>query len=292
MARVLHGGADVSKTIVRVATTAVAVGTALAAPATAQEMWLGAGRPADAGLEVLRPSVRLPLESQSLTSVAVFLTGRLRLSPAYRLLVEIPVAFGKFSGSCLTALGGGPCLFAQSGSTIGNPYIGVESGADGASAFGEVGLRLPFASENQGPALLVGSLADLDRLEAFVPQVVTFSAFGNYRVATSSGFRFRLRAGPLLEFGASSAPRGLEAWIAYAVQAGYESGPVGLLAGLGGRASVAHAAQRAFTDQLTAALYLRLAGIKPGASLRLPLDDARDQIVGATIGLSLSVELP
>jgi hypothetical protein len=261
-------------------------GLGTAGSLTAQQVWLGSGRGGEFSVEILRPALKNIAGDQSFTSVAAFMTGRFPLGPRTTLVAELPFAHGSFKYSFF---GGGA---TESGSALGNPYIGVEGGRDGSAAFGEFGVRAPLASENQA-AQLVGLAADLERTDAFAPNIVTVSAFANYRVVAPSGFTFRIRGGPLgwIATKDNVLKDNAELWFAYAVQAGYQSRAFTFIGGVGGRAIITEDVDRRFTDQIVLSATYRVGGLRPGLSLRLPIDNNRDQIVGSTIGVSLGVEL-
>ena len=270
--------------------------TGAAGSLAAQEIWLGSGRRSAVSVEFLRPDLKMPGADQSFASAAIFATGRFAIGKRTTLVVELPYAFGRVTYGYYLGPGG-----AISGwrSTLGNPYVGIEGGRDGDSFIGELGVRAPLFSDNSLSPLLVGTFADLEREDAFLSKVVTVSAFANLRASTPGGFVFRVRGGPLLWVPTAqyvlTSPGGpnsgaTELWFAYAVQAGYQSRSATILGGVGGRAILTEDVSNRFIDQLVLAASYRVGGLRPGVSVRLPIDAGRDQIVGSTIGVSLSVD--
>ncbi len=258
----------------------------LATPLGAQEMWLGSDGSSGVALEVLRPSMKMYGAEQTLGTVAVFLTARARWGEGGTAVVELPWASAGFRTSMPVG------TVAQYGAALGSPYIGFEGGRDGSRAFAEVGVRLPFAGYGRAQALAVGRLADLERADAYYAQLFTLSAFANYRVLARSGLRLRIRAGPVASFAAPGGFSSLEMMLSYAVQAGYEASAFVVLAGLSGRAMATAGDLRTSSSQVVASGSLKAGRFRPGVSLRLPLDRARRELVGATLGLSLVVALP
>ena len=257
----------------------------VAAPLAAQQAWLGSGRAGEVSLEILRPDLK-GLGDQSFMSMAMFLSGRFPLGRRMFLVTEIPIATGSLSTSYFGF------STRESGSTVGDPYVGIEEG-DG-TAFGELGVRVPLASENQAAPELIGMAADLERTEAFAPKVATVSLFLNYRAAAPSGLTFRIRGGPLAWIATQTGVLGAhdaELWAAYAVQAGYAAPRFTLLGGIGGRAIITEDVTHRFTDQVVLSATFGSPSLRPGVSLRVPIDNDRDQLVGYSIGISLSVAL-
>ncbi len=276
-----------SKGLVRIGTAAVAVITAVSAPATAQEMWLGSDTSSGVAIEILRPSVKSYAGEQTLGSVAVFLTARSRSGADGTFVVEVPWASAGYRSSAAVSPS-----FAQYGTALGSPYIGYEGGRDGSRAFAEVGVRLPYLGYGRAEAITVGRLADLERTDAYYAQLFTMSAFANYRVLAPGGLRLRLRAGPVASFAAPGGFSSLQITMAYAAQAGYEASTLVVLAGVSGRAVATAGDLHTSGAQAVTSVSLRLGRFRPGVSLRLPLDRARRELVGATIGLGLALDLP
>jgi hypothetical protein len=133
-------------------------------------------------------------------------------------------------------------------------------------------------------------------MDAFLPHVLTTSVFANYEIVAENGFELRLRGGPLVWYGTQS---GLldhpEVFGVYAVQAGYVGAPAEIFAGLGGRAILTESPvspDRRFTDQAVVAAHLNLGRVEPGVSVRVPLDNGRNEVTGSVVGLSLRLAIP
>lgn len=259
----------------------------------AQEMWLGPKGGATAAVEVLQVNFTQQgmqeLASigvkQSFGSAALFFTGRLPVWSGTALVLELPAANGSF-----TADDGAGFHQSVSDFAIGNLYVGIEGGRRGGHVFGEFGVRVPLMSESKPAAMLVGLTGDLDRIDAFLPDIAAVSAFLNFRAGEGEGLQFRVRAGPTMWIGTRSGVlEHPEAYGLYALQAGWVSRLVEVFGGLTGRAILTESVDNRFTDQVVLAAHLNLGRVEPGISLRLPLDNGRDQLIGSTIGLSVRV---
>ncbi len=256
-----------------------------AASLAAQNPWRASGSSGSVTLELLRPSLKTSYVDQSLASGALFLSGRVPISSTTFFVAELPAAYGSF-----TSTGFGSTVTASS-AMVGNPYVGIEGGRDGARFFGEFGVRVPIASENQPEAILVGTLADLERMDVFLPKVVSVSALANLRSTTPEGFLLRVRVGPVAWIPTEGSGT-VELLGAYALQVGYEARSLSLIAGLGGRAIITEDVDNRFMDHFVVAASYRIGVLRPGLSLRLPIDNYYRDAVGSVLGLSLGIELP
>lgn len=253
-------------------------------PAAAQSVWLGPDREAEVALEVLRPD----FDGGDVTffSSAVFLSGRYPLSDAVDVVAEIPITHFGVDGPS----------GADSETALGNPYLGVELGPHEGSTFGELGVRLPVAAEdNRG--LSTGFLSDRDRWGAFLGDVLTIRGAVNYLHREPSGFRVRLHGGPSIwvytgDDGGDSmellADYGAHAWYAASAQ-------VHLSAGVTGRIIVSEG-DIDFVDRMINQFGLAVIGrferVHPGLHVRIPFDfDGEPDETSYILGLSLAVPL-
>jgi len=278
-------------TIGRALASAVIGVIGLSGPAAAQEMWLGPTHGGSLALEVqhvrftdwgMEDIGYYATVKQSLGSVAMFLTARLPVWQRTSLVIELPVANGRF-----TVDDGFGDRATVSDFAIGNPYIGVEGGQGGGNWFGEFGVRAPIMSETKVASALVGISSDLDRMEAFAPDVASVSAFGNFRSGGETGLRLRIRVGPLVDIPTKSGMGHAEAYAVYGVQAGVASRLVEIAGGLTGRMILTEEADNRLTDQFVASLHLNLGRVEPGVDIRVPIDNELKQLVGSVFGLSV-----
>lgn len=243
---------------------------------TAQEMWLGQTGARTLGLELLRPDLRY-----GATGLAAFATLRWPFGAYERVVAEVGVAHIEQPAVAL----GSPGYYvpAASGTSLGNPYLGVELGGPDAQWVGEVGVRFPVAS-NSSAALVAGLNSDLERRDAFVGDAFSVSGYENLRLRFANGFSLRARVGPGLVLGGRSifGDRGL--WLGYAAQVGYDRGRLNLRAGISGRVKEAE------MSQLVLSAAFPLGGVRPGLSLRVPLDQGFNAVGSVVLGLTLGFE--
>ena len=266
-------------TIGRAIASAVIGVLGLSGPAAAQEMWLGPTHGGSLAIEVAHVHFSDPDlgPAQSSASAAVFLTARIPLWQRTALVIELPAARGSFSSWDET----------MSDFAIGNPYVGVEGGQSGTKWFGEAGVRLPIMSETKIASALVGMASDLDRMEAFLPDVAAVSAYLNGRSGGATGFRIRMRVGPLLDIPTRSGMGDAELFGAYALQVGVASKGVEIFTGVTGRMLITQDASNQLTDQFVSSLHLNLGRVEPGVDIRVPLDNGQPDLIGSVFGVSL-----
>ncbi|MGH7673644.1 MAG: hypothetical protein ACREMV_00100, partial [Gemmatimonadales bacterium] len=200
-------------------TLAAQVGLLALPPCAAGQSLYHPGRGDDGvTLQLLRPDFRFAgVENPSFTA---FLGARARLGGTLRLVAELPFA-----------LVDDPV----SGSTVGNPYLGVRFGATGDGAWGEFGLRAPLSSdEGEGAqAALFGFLSDPARLEAFATNVTMLSGLAGYRSTSADGLVIEAGGGP-----AALIPTGdggdVELVLHFLLRAGWDEGAVRILGGFSG----------------------------------------------------------
>jgi hypothetical protein len=128
---------------------------ALPALAGAQSLTIEALRPQfqfGAGINAAEPST---FTTAWFVTVAVPMVGNLNF------VGQLPFAFGKLEGGSVP----------EEDETLGNPAVGLRFQHERLNI--EVALRLPLAKT--GFAGFVGSIADIDRQEAFIPNIVPLS---------------------------------------------------------------------------------------------------------------------
>jgi hypothetical protein len=92
-------------------------------------------------------------------------------------------------------------LNEQTGQLAGNVYLGLDFNKHADGGFGEVGIRLPTASDKMGGILYLGSFSDINRHEAFYPNIkmILSGAYG-YNGITPTGISTRIKVGPTIMF--------------------------------------------------------------------------------------------
>lgn len=269
---------------------AVAV-AALPTGASAQALWINPDRTGALELEVLRPNI----ENSTGTSAALYLGIRAPLGSHVALVGEVPFAHGDFDV--------GPNAALDARTTLGNPYVGVEIGPSTSPILFEFGVRLPVLEEVDAGSS-VGFLADpIDRPEAFLEDLIALSGRVHFRRFSRSGLGILLHAGATGWIASDAARRDLppgfnppeDEVVANAGARLTWSGDVGgFVAGVSGRANVSDPdgsiGERALA-QVAGAGWLRLGPVRPGVEFRIPLDDGLREVVDATYGASLVIEL-
>jgi hypothetical protein len=155
----------------------------------AQSLWT---RPPASGtylsVEALKPT--FDEIDPTFLSDALHVFGGIAVTDRVRIVAEVPVSRFGLEGSTTGA--------SSSETTLGNPYLGVvlgESLRKGISV--EMGARLPLADADRFSSLSGGLLASrINRLAAFLPDVVASQVLFNYRGEASSPLGYRLRGGP------------------------------------------------------------------------------------------------
>jgi hypothetical protein len=243
----------------------------------AQSIWLPRSEPAIA-IEGLKPFVEGG--GLSFFSTAWYLSGRARVSGSLILVGEVPFAFASFDSDF------GPA--SESDAAIGNIYVGLEIGKQTSPVFFEVGARAPIAPENN-LATAIGVLADLDRWEAFVPNLFPITGMVNYMNVSDTGLLLRFRGGPVLWIPTES---GGETELLAMLNAlvGYQDpmDKFGVKGGLTSRIIVSEGGS--FGDrssfQAGANGWFGLGRVRPGVLVLIPLEDTG---VDVTVGLNAQI---
>ena len=267
------------------ALAALAAASAWPAAAAAQSPWVE--RPAEPAITLEAIKARPDGGGLTFPSSAWFLSGSVPVAEAATFVVELPLAYGALDGG---RFGGGESDFS-----IGDPYLGAILGAPGSDLTGELGVRVPLASEdNLGSA--VGILSDpVDRMEAFLPKVVSFSGTLNYGHTTPEGFAVGLRLGPRVWLRTESDFQDTaELFAVYGLQAGYRGERGRLMVGLDGRAIITESdlslGERTL-HELAVGGALRLGRVEPGLVVRLPLDQDLSELIDYGVELQMTMPL-
>ncbi len=270
------------------AALAWALAAALNAPTSTHAQGIGTVANGDntVAIEILKPNFDGDDGTKFLTS-AWFLSSRWRVSPSLRIVGELPFAYASVKDPFL----GG----SESAAAVGNPYVGIEVGSRDSRVSFDFGVRAPLADEDQDIALATGLAADLDRWEAFLPEVLPITGIVSYRYRDPSGFGIRFRGGPALWLNVGESDADPELFALYSGQVMYENRRVSLAGGLSGRAIVTEGdldfGQRTI-HQLGLGAAVALGQVRPGIQLLVPVDDEWSDLVDYSVGLTLSVTVP
>lgn len=246
---------------------------ALAPAAGAQSAWLDRTQPTVLRLELARPSFED--ERTDFPTFAGFLAARLPLGRGTSFVAELAMAH----------------VTPEPNATLGNPYLGIDTHPqDGSGGWMEAGLRLPVAIYD-AEATDTGLGADLDRWEAFAPDAITVRVAAHWSRQPQDGPGFDLRFAPALWI--PDAFEGEpEVFVVYGGQVRLRSEVTRVGFGLAGRWLLS--GDGGFDDsaihEIEAAANFMRGALRPGITLRFPLDDGRsllgeslDSVVGVTL---------
>lgn len=254
---------------------AVAILSSAFAPLAAQMPWTANLPQRGVALDILRP--KFQGGGTSLTSVAMYLSGRFG-SGSMNFRFELPVAFGSVS-------------FGGSSTTLGNPYLGLETSRETGLGF-EAGLRAPLTSESEFAAE-IGSLSDITRFEAFLPNAIVVAGRARYRFHDVTGFTFDAGGGPsmLIPTKGGGDP---ELILHHHMSAGYTGPDVWTAIAFGGwtfiTEDIGGVGQRTI-NEIGASVGIARGQVRPALHVIAPLDDGYNSQVGIVIGLGVSVTM-
>lgn len=250
--------------------------------AEAQSLWLPREPEPWIAVEGLKPF--FDGGGLSFFSTAWFVSGRLRTGNTVVLVGEIPFAFASFDD---------PFFRSESDAAVGNIYFGAEFGSQSSPAFLELGVRAPLSPENTA-AFPVGTFTDLDRWEAFVPNLVPVSLLGNYYSMSEHGLVLRFRGGGIVWVPTETGPD-TELLALLNAQVGFQrpDAKFGVLGGLTSRITVTTSGSFSERSAFQAGAngWFALGRVRPGILFLVPLDSELRDIVSLTVGLNAQILL-
>lgn len=260
----------------------------LAPAARAQSIWLDRTEPKAVHLEIAKPLFG-GAPGVGFFTVAGFFSTRLPLGERLSFVGELPLATFSFDS---------PSLFVddETSTTIGNPYLGIQTRAGGETGgWLEFGVRVPLASDDES-ATISGGAADIDRWEAFLPNTFVVRAAGHWRDdPRRDGVGADFRVAPTLWISDDFADD-VELFSTYGVQVLFHNEEARAGFGLTGRWLLTDDSAVALnsTHQFEAAIDFLRGDVRPGMTLRIPLDDDGffGSSVDAVFGLTLNFVLP
>ena len=217
-------------------------------------------------IEVLHPFFKDNYD-RFLTSGGAIISGRLGRGSGVALLADLPLYHGRFEQFDGTETSAG----------VGNPYVGVQfAKPDGGARF-ELGARVPLMDDRPASGALWAARTDLDRAEAFGPDLFTLWGIAQFRssatasaIQTSARFGFmHARYGGTIDQTANQ--------MVYALTLTGRPELLVLDLGVSGRLSLEAldaGLSAATLHQLNASMRTRIGSIVAGTQLRVPLDDA------------------
>ncbi len=265
----------------RIGSLTLAAGLLLVGPAAslAQSPWLGSHGTPRVAIEVYKPGFDEQSEFKS-ASTALFLSGRLRGNETVALVGELPMAFGGLRQD------------SDASAELGNPYLGLELGRPERGVWLQLGGRLPLVGEDPSSSILVGVASDIDRYSAFMSKTAALSGALNLGIRDSSGLGFRVRGGPELLISTRSGSD-TETFMYYGAEVSHVRGPLEVSLHAGGiwvATESGSFSERSLHQGGVSASY-SLGGVRPGITLRLPLDKDMTETLDYIVGLTLQVPL-
>lgn len=223
---------------------------------------------------------------QSFPSTLWFLSGRLPVGQGFRIVADVPFAYSRvnFPGGA-----------KESNSVLGNPLVGAEYGVRGWRF--ETGIRLPLNTiDDESFADAMGVLGDFQRGEAFMNDVVPVAGAVAYEYGLPRGATLQGRAGVVGLFDTSHDSLSVdnEALLDYGLLGTYPLGRARLGLGFYGRWAATEDTGD-FNDN--SIHHLALSGdfmfrrVRPGISVRIPVDETYNDLLNSTIGFYVQMSL-
>jgi hypothetical protein len=236
----------------------------VAVPASAQSVWLDREhRPSVLG-EVLFPNFEG--DGTEFPTWAWFVAGKLPVGSGTSVVLELPYAHGDIGDGSGSSAG-----------SIGNPYVGFDYQPKPSGLVLEGGLRLPLQSDEEFLPILVGLAADVDRWEAFWPEVVPVRIGIHYHHApsgTNAPIAWDLRVAPTVWI--PTEDQDTEFFIGYGGTVRYQGADARIGAGLTGRWLATNDDAdfgESSSHQIDLAADFLHGSVRPGLQMKVPLDD-------------------
>jgi hypothetical protein len=269
--------------MIRRAVLTFALALLLAAPASAQSIWLDREHRPSALVEIEFPT--FDGADSNFPTWTWFAATRLPLGRTTSFVGELPYAHGSF----------GSGLSEVSEATVGNPYLGIECAAHPTGPRFELGARLPLASDDKLIPFVVGYYTDVERQQAFVPDQVPVRLGIHYHHAPEGGARvaWDLRLVPAVWIKTKDGfLSDSEVFLGYGGLVRYEGEQVRVGGGLTGRWNVTNDGAdfgEASNHQLDLAADFLSGSVRPGIQIKLPLDSELTNTLDSVFGVSVTI---
>jgi hypothetical protein len=249
----------------------------------AQPVWTDKYSARGVTVDYLRPLFKdgfLEAESISGSTSITYISARIPVSKTLRLKPEIPIGYASIVVDGI----------AETTTTFGNPYLGLEVlGSDGTST-AEIGLRLPTIF-SETPLTQIAIATDFDRFESFALETaaVTGSFVGRNK---SADMQMEVAGGVtvLIPFD----DRDTDIYGQYAGQIAFRANKLGFITGLTGRILFTEPninyGQRS-THQIGFSMIAYFGAFRPGITARLALDRPLRDWINAVVGINASYEI-
>lgn len=246
-------------------------------PAQAQNVWTNQ-RINSISAEVIKPGFDIPGDLKFVSSTW-FLSGNLRLNDKLSISPELPVSFFKAGGF-------------ESQTTIGNIAARLFFHPDTSKVSFEFAVFLPTTADNKPNATIYGLLSDFNRHESFNTDRYGISAHSNFHHTISRNFFVKARAGLLYQINGNDTGEGF-LFLDYGLILGYQDDKILLKTGISGRTLVSEEgdfdifAERA-VEQFGFSFSANSGRIRPGISVRIPMDDEFNRVLNNSIGVHVN----
>lgn len=218
-------------------------------------------------------------------STVWYLSGRLPLTSRISAVADVPFSYARVEPLDEDA---------QTSSVVGNPYLGVEFTGSPRLRL-ELGARAPLnTADEESFADVTAFMGDPLRLDAFMEDVLPVSAAATWTQPLTPALSLRLQGGATGLFHTGDETADNDATLDYGVAGSYTAGRARLGLGLAGlwlaSADDGDFAENSVHSAGASADFL-VGGVRPGISVRVPLDEDVREAVNSTVGLYLQIPL-
>lgn len=199
---------------------------------------------------------------------------------------EVPFARARTGGTVLAP--------PYADASMGNWYVGLQLSdlLESRGFVGEVGARLSATTDDAYLARTIGSVADPERFEAFLPSSVSVSGAGNL-LRRVGAVDTRLRLGVTQILSGTITGVGNHTLIDYGARATRDVQGLRLAGALNGRYATDGRGPFGdrFSDFATGSAGVTLGAFRPSVSLRIPFERSMRRVAPWMVGLSVEVTL-
>ncbi len=221
--------------------------------------------------------------NQSFLSSGNFISVTWPLSERIRFVGEIPFAYSSWDNE----------FESESQFALGNPYLGLSIGKETSNLLGQVGLRLPLASDDNDDARWLGTFADyVDREGDFFGDIVPITGTLTYRNRQENGFLVMATGGADTWIFTEGGGDGAEVFALYGARLGYDGPAWTVLGGIAGRGILTE--ESSFFDdgsvhEVGLEVGYRTAAVQPKLFVRYPLDKDIREFLDLVVGFGIRV---
>lgn len=216
-------------------------------------------------------------------SSATFVNGRFHLSESFAFTADMPVAWARIEGVDPLSQE----EVTESEYLVGNPFVGFQY-VQSHRIF-EFGARLPIVEHGTEIAEMIGIFSDLNRNEAFFPDVTTIYGRAYRNTHRTTGFRAAYHTGATVMI-PDHESADAQLFFDYRADAGFDTGVFSVAGGLTGRMNLTDEFDD-FSDRYTHHIHaqstLKLGGFEPGVHFKIALDEDIRDFIHYTFGVHI-----